>query len=97
MAEAIGDLGCEVNPVEKGCLTCPLPGCRYDVSHTVYLGWVLEQKDRKVVVTVRELADSGLSHNKAVRRAAEEWSLTMRTIYRILERTQSREERDHGY
>jgi len=28
------DKGCYINPIPWGCLTCPLPACKYDMPNT---------------------------------------------------------------
>ena len=69
------DDGCEVSP---SCLRCPLPQCKYDDP-----GWFQRQKrderDREVVTALRH---DGLS----VPQAAARFTLSQRTIFRILSR-----------
>ena len=69
------DDGCEVSP---HCLRCPLPQCKYDD-----LGWFQRQKrngmDTEVVVALHQ---DGLS----VHEAAARFTLSQRTIFRILRR-----------
>ena len=69
------DDGCEVSP---SCLRCPLPQCKYDDP-----GWFQRQKrdvrDREVVTALRQ---DGLS----VPEAAARFTLSQRTIFRILSR-----------
>ena len=69
------DDGCEVS---VSCLRCPLPQCKYDDP-----GWLQREKrlerDQEVVTALRE---QGLS----VAEAADRFSLSERTVFRILRR-----------
>jgi hypothetical protein len=69
------DTGCEVSP---SCLHCPLPRCKYDDP-----AWY--QKHRRLakdlkVLTIMQLEDL------TVEEAAERFSVTVRTIFRIMRR-----------
>ena len=70
------DEGCEVSPF---CLRCPLPQCKYDDPE-----WFQRQKrderDGRVMTAMR---DEGLS----LPEVAVRYSLSQRTIFRILRRT----------
>ena len=72
------DDGCEVS---VSCLRCPLPQCKYDDP-----GWLqrerLRERDQEVVSALRE---QGLS----VAEAAARFSLSQRTVFRILRRVDS--------
>ena len=73
------DRGCEVNPVVLGCLSCPLPVCKYDLP--------LIERDRRIRQgrlnrdRVVELARQGLS----VAGIAAATGLNQRTVYRYLQ------------
>ena len=49
--------GCDVNPVRLGCLSCPLPVCRYDLPEDTPLR-VLQSQQRAAIA--RRLAGRGL-------------------------------------
>ncbi len=69
------DTGCEVSP---SCLNCPLPQCKYDD-----LIWYQRNrrlaKDFQVVTTMQR-------EKLSVEAAAERFSVTVRTIFRIMHR-----------
>ena len=69
------DTGCEVSP---SCLNCPLPQCKYDDP-----GWFQRHRriarDLKVWSTMR-------SEGLTVEEAAERFSVTVRTVFRIMRR-----------
>ena len=69
------DTGCEVS---FSCLNCPLPQCKYDDP-----AWFQRQqrfsKDLKVLTTMR-------LENLTVEEAAERFSVTVRTVFRIMRR-----------
>lgn len=69
------DEGCEMSP---SCLDCPLPRCRYDDPEW-FRRWLHEQRDRKVL----EASQGG---KVSIRQLAERFSVTERTICRMLER-----------
>ncbi len=69
------DTGCEVSP---SCLHCPLPRCKYDDP-------IWYQKHRRLakdlkVLTIMQLEDL------TVEEAAARFSVTVRTIFRIMRR-----------
>ena len=69
------DTGCEVSP---SCLNCPLPQCKYDDP-----GWF--QKHRRIARDLRvwsTMRSEGLS----VEEVAEHFSVTVRTVFRIMRR-----------
>ena len=69
------DTGCEVS---ASCLNCPLPQCKYDDP-----GWFQKHRriarDLKVWSTMR-------SESLTAEEAAERFSVTVRTIFRIMRR-----------
>ena len=69
------DTGCEISP---SCLNCPLPQCKYDDP-----GWFQRSRrmarDLKVWSTIQS---GGLT----VEEAAEHFSVTVRTVFRIMRR-----------
>ena len=69
------DTGCEVS---SSCLNCPLPQCKYDDP-----GWFQRNRriarDMKVWTTMR-------SESLTVDEAAERFSVTVRTVFRIMRR-----------
>ena len=75
------DTGCEVSP---SCLSCPLPQCKYDDP-----GWFQKHRrmarDLKVWSTIQS---GGLS----VEEAAARFSVTVRTVFRIMQRCREAEQ-----
>ena len=69
------DTGCEVS---SSCLECPLPQCRYD-DPAWYQQYRRLTKDLRVWNTIRS---EGLTADQA----AERFSVTVRTIFRIMQR-----------
>ncbi len=69
------DTGCEVSPA---CLDCPLPQCKYDDPI-----WFQRHRrlarDLKVWTTMQ-------SENLGVKETAERFSVTVRTVFRIIRR-----------
>ena len=80
------DTGCEVS---ASCLNCPLPQCKYDDP-----GWFQRHRrlarDLKVWSTMQ-------SETLTVEEAAERFSVTVRTVFRIMRRCRDAEsELDHA-
>ena len=79
------DTGCEVS---SSCLNCPLPQCKYDDP-----GWFQKHRriarDLKVWSTMR-------SENLTVEEAAERFSVTVRTVFRIIRRCREAESEVDG-
>ena len=75
------DTGCEVSP---SCLKCPLPQCRYD-DPAWYQQYKRLTKDFRVWNIIR-------SEDLTAEQAAERFSVTVRTIFRIMQRC-----REAGY
>ena len=77
------DTGCEV---ASSCLNCPLPQCRYDDP-----AWYQKNrrlaKDFKVFTAIK-------NEQLSVEEAADRFSVTIRTIFRIMQRC--REAMDNG-
>ena len=69
------DTGCEVSP---SCLNCPLPQCKYD-DPVWFQQHRRTDRDLKVLTTMR-------LENLTVEQAAERFSVTVRTIFRIMRR-----------
>ena len=69
------DTGCEVSP---SCLTCPLPQCKYD-DPVWFQKYRRMSRDLKVWNTMQ---GEGLTADQA----AERFSVTVRTIFRIMRR-----------
>ena len=69
------DTGCEVSP---SCLTCPLPQCKYD-DPVWFQRHRRMARDLKVWTTMQL---EGLTADEA----AERFSVTVRTIFRIMRR-----------
>ena len=69
------DTGCEVSP---SCLNCPLPQCKYDDP-------VWFQQHRRTARDLNVLTTMRLE-NLTVEQAAERFSVTVRTIFRIMHR-----------
>ena len=74
------DDGCEASP---SCLTCPLPQCRYD-NPIWFKQYRRLAKDSRIWKTIQS---ESLTANKA----AERFSLTQRTIFRIMQRCREAE------
>ena len=74
------DEGCKISP---SCLTCPLPQCRYDDPISFQRERHLA-KDFQVWNTIR-------SESLTTDEAAERFSVTRRTIFRIIRRCQKAE------
>lgn len=71
------DDGCDIHP---HCLTCPLPRCRYDEPGGVR-ALLNSYRDQQVVTLRREGA--------SVDEIAERYSLSRRTVFRILSARQT--------
>ncbi len=69
------DTGCEVSP---SCLDCPLPQCKYD-DPTWFQRHRRIARDLKVWSTMQ-------SEGLTVEEAAERFSVTVRTVFRIMRR-----------
>ena len=69
------DTGCEVSP---SCLHCPLPQCKYD-DPIWFQHYRRIARDLKVLTTIR-------SEGLTVEQAAERFSVTARTIFRVMRR-----------
>ena len=69
------DTGCEVSP---SCLTCPLPQCKYD-DPTWFQRHRRMARDMKVWTTMQ-------SESLTAEAAAQRFSVTVRTIFRITRR-----------
>ena len=69
------DTGCEV---AASCLNCPLPQCRYDDPAWYYKNRRLA-KDFKVFAVIE-------NEQLSVGEAADRFSVTIRTIFRIMQR-----------
>lgn len=69
------DTGCEVSP---SCLTCPLPQCKYD-DPTWFQRHRRMARDMKVWTTMQ-------SESLTAEEAAQRFSVTVRTIFRIARR-----------
>ena len=69
------DTGCEVAP---SCLSCPLPRCKYDDPVWFQRHRRMAQ-DLKIWATMR-------SEGLTVEAAAERFSVTVRTVFRIMRR-----------
>jgi hypothetical protein len=73
------DEGCELSP---SCLHCPLPQCKYDDP-----GWYQrEQRRERDTLVMAALWNDGLS----VPQAAARFSLSQRTVFRILKQARPR-------
>ena len=75
------DIGCDINPVRLGCLSCPLPFCKYD-DPGAYRNWQDRQRRKQAMMETE-----GLS----VEDAAQRLGLTVRTIFRYRERDRKEE------
>ena len=69
------DTGCEVSP---SCLSCPLPQCKYDDP-------VWFQKHRRIARDLKVWSTMG-AEGLTVEEAAERFSVTVRTVFRIMRR-----------
>ena len=69
------DTGCEVS---SSCLQCPLPKCKYD-DPTWY------QKNRRIAKDLKILS-AMKNENLTVEQTADKFSVTVRTIFRIMRR-----------
>ena len=69
------DTGCEVS---LSCLTCPLPQCKYDDPRW-YQRYQMLRKDLAVITAMQ-------SENLTVDEAAQRFSVTTRTVFRIISR-----------
>jgi sigma-70-like protein len=72
------DEGCEFSP---SCLDCPLPRCRYD-DPDWFRRWLTQQRDRQVL-------EASHQHKLSIRELADRYSVTERTISRMLQRARS--------
>ena len=78
------DEGCDISP---SCLTCPLPQCKYD-DPIWYQQYRRLAKDFEMWNTIR-------SESLTTDEAAERFSVTPRTIFRIIRRCQKAEKVQH--
>ena len=69
------DTGCEVS---ASCLHCPLPQCKYDDP-------VWYQRNRRLAKDMQVMASMHLE-NLSVDEAAARFSVTVRTIFRVMRR-----------
>ena len=69
------DTGCEISP---SCLHCPLPQCKYDDPHW-FQRYRRISRDLKVWSTMQ-------SEGLTVEEVAERFSVTVRTVFRIMRR-----------
>lgn len=69
------DTGCEVSP---SCLNCPLPQCKYD-DPLWFQQYRRMARDLKMLTTMR-------LEDLTVEQAAERFSVTVRTIFRVMHR-----------
>jgi hypothetical protein len=69
------DTGCEVS---RSCLNCPLPRCKYDDP-------IWFQRQRRLTRDLKVLTTMHLE-GLTVEAAAERFSVTVRTIFRIMRR-----------
>ena len=74
------DSGCEVS---SSCLNCPLPQCKYD-DPTWFQRYRRIARDLKVWSTME-------SEGLTVEEAAERFSVTVRTVFRIMRRCREAE------
>ena len=74
------DTGCEV---AESCLKCPLPQCKYDDP-----AWF--QRNRRLAKDLKVMSAMRL-RNLTVDEAAEHFSVTVRTIFRIMRRCRDAE------
>ena len=79
------DTGCEVS---VSCLSCPLPQCKYDDP-----GWF--QKHRRIARDLK-VWSTMLSESLTVEEAAERFSVTVRTVFRIIHRCREAESEGDG-
>ena len=75
------DDGCEVNPVPGGCLSCPLPLCRYD-DEAGFRNWQSRGKRARDRAVIKARAEEGMK----VEELTKQYRLVARTIFRVLER-----------
>ena len=71
------DDGCQAS---QSCLTCPLPQCKYD-NPVWFKQLMQERKDLLISNTIQ-------AENLTVDEAAERFSMTARTVFRVLRRCQ---------
>ena len=74
------DTGCEVSP---SCLNCPLPQCKYD-DPTWFQKHRRIARDMKVWSTMQ-------AESLSVEEAAERFSVTVRTVFRMMRRCREAE------
>ena len=74
------DTGCEVSP---SCLNCPLPQCKYD-DPTWFQRHRRIARDMKVWSTMQ-------AESLSVEEAAERFSVTVRTVFRMMRRCREAE------
>ena len=70
------DIGCDINPVRLGCLSCPLPICKYD-DPRAYRKWQATQQTKQAMMETEDLS---------VKEAALRLGVTTRTVFRYRER-----------
>lgn len=69
-------MGCEVNPIPFGCLSCSLPTCKYDNPRTGHE--VLIERGKATKARVIELVNQGLT----VAEISERLGVSTRTAHR---------------
>lgn len=76
---AYPQVGCYVNPVAFGCLSCPLPTCLHDD----HLGAVVVRRQAADLDIVDAIVHEGLT----IQQAAARFATTHRTLWNIADRT----------
>lgn len=80
LAEGPSGYGCHVNPIPKGCLSCPLARCLYDFKRPeVAFKRIQRQPFERAVL-------SALATGRGVDHIAGNFGISPRTVYRIKER-----------
>lgn len=74
-------MGCDVNPVKLGCLSCPLPVCKYDRP----TNWQMVRRGNETRDKVLRLAERYPSKQELAKAAG----VSMRTVHRIFQMARS--------
>jgi hypothetical protein len=74
--------GCEANPIPLGCLTCPLPQCKYD-DQTAYQTMLKVRRHQAILDVYREMPGYPTNMER-VEAVAKAMNITGRTVYRIV-------------
>jgi len=74
--------GCEANPIPRGCLTCPLPQCKYD-NQTAYQTLLRVRRHEAILDAYLEMTEHPTNMQR-VEAVAKAMNTTGRNVYKII-------------